>query len=127
MVAERNGRLGPLGFKLDIQAKSTTGFVRTKHEVKYDLRRKNYDDLRDTSVRTPRILVLLLLPANESDWLVTTEEALILRHCAYWLSLKGSPPTAEQRDGAYHLASVEHIHGPDAAKHDGTHREGRDP
>jgi hypothetical protein len=94
MVAERNGRFGPLGFKLDIQAKSTTDFVRTEREVKYDLLRKNYDDLRDTSVGTPRILVLLLLPDNESDWLVTTEAALVLRHCAYWLSLKGSPPTA---------------------------------
>jgi len=94
VVAERNGRRGPSGFKLDIQAKSTTDFVRTEHEVKYDLRRKNYDDLRDASARIPRILVLLLLPSEKLDWLATTEDALVLRHCAYWLSLKGAPPTA---------------------------------
>jgi hypothetical protein len=93
LVAKRNGRLGPAGFKLDIQAKSTTAFVRTESEVKYDLRRENYDDLRVTSVAVPRILVLLVLPANEPDWLAITEEAMLLRHCAFWLSLKGWPPT----------------------------------
>jgi Domain of unknown function (DUF4365) len=41
-----------------------------------------------------RILVVLYLPSEPSDWLTHSEEALIARRCAYWASLRGAPPSA---------------------------------
>ena len=41
----------------------------------------------------PRLLVLLVLPEDEADWLSQSPEQLILRRCAYWHSLVGSAPT----------------------------------
>lgn len=52
-----------------------------------------YDDLRDTNVQVARILVVLVMPEDEALWLSQSPEELVLRHCAYWLSLKGCPPT----------------------------------
>ena len=49
-----------------------------------------YNDLRTDTVSTPRILVVLFLPSDEKDWLVHTEDALLLKNCAYWVSLRGA-------------------------------------
>lgn len=49
-----------------------------------------YDDLRKETLSTHRILVVLFLPENEADWLGLDDEALILRKCAYWVSLRGA-------------------------------------
>jgi hypothetical protein len=32
----------------------------------------------------------LFLPSDEKDWLVHTEDALLLKNCAYWVSLRGA-------------------------------------
>ena len=39
--------------------------------------------------QTPRLLVLLELPTDETRWVTVTGEELILRRRAYWLSLQG--------------------------------------
>ena len=49
-----------------------------------------YDDLRAETSQTARILVLLYLPPNPDDWLALTDDALIMRKCAYWVSLRGA-------------------------------------
>jgi hypothetical protein len=79
---------------LDLQIKSTTRSNVTDTEVVYDLEVKNYDDLRESGDNCPRILVLLVLPEDEAQWLSQSPEELVLRHCAYWLSLEGFPATA---------------------------------
>jgi hypothetical protein len=43
--------------------------------------------LRANSYQVPRILVVVQVPELRADWLSTTDESLILRHRAYWLSL----------------------------------------
>lgn len=53
-----------------------------------------YDDLRADTVCTPRILVVLFLPEERSDWLSQSEEELLLRRCAYWVSLRNAPPSS---------------------------------
>ena len=55
------------------------------------LEAKNYDEVRDTNVPGPQLLVVLYLPANPAEWLTCSEESLIARKCAYWLSLYGAP------------------------------------
>lgn len=37
--------------------------------------------------------MLLVLPECEAEWTALTENALILRRCAYWISLKGEAST----------------------------------
>ncbi len=96
-IRRRGRRYAESGFKLDIQAKSTAGTPMTDTQVLYDLEVKNYDDLRDLRVGCPRILVLLVLPADETQWTDQSEEHLLLRYGAYWLSLKGMEATVNQR------------------------------
>jgi hypothetical protein len=96
-IRRRGHRHMESGFKLDIQAKSTTTRNLTATDVVYDLQVKNYDDLRDPQVGCPRILVLLVLPEDEPQWMEQTEDQLLLRHAAYWLSLKGQGPTGNRK------------------------------
>lgn len=53
-----------------------------------------YDDLRCETIGIARILVVLFLPRDASEWLDHTPEQLVLRRCAYWQSLRGAPVTA---------------------------------
>jgi hypothetical protein len=90
-ISRRGSRAVESGFKLDIQAKSTSLLNLSSSDVVYDLEVKAYNDLRETEVGCPRILVLLLLPDEEHDWTTHTEEQMILRQAAYWISLRGMP------------------------------------
>jgi hypothetical protein len=96
-IRNRGGRYVETGFKLDIQVKSTTIANLTATHVQYDLDVKTYNDLRDPEVGCPRILVLLVLPGDETRWTEQTEDHLLLRCGAYWQSLRGERPTANQR------------------------------
>jgi hypothetical protein len=78
--------------KIDVQVKSTKNFRLEGDEFSYPLKVKNYNDLI-ADVSTPRILVLVTIPPTPEEWIVLSEPHLILRHCAYWTSLKGYPPT----------------------------------
>jgi hypothetical protein len=54
---------------------------------------QQYDDLRRETHASPRILAVLFLPPKTEDWLTHSHEQLVLRECAYWVSLRGAPPT----------------------------------
>jgi hypothetical protein len=60
-------------------------------EIRYRLKRKNYDELILAEVFTPRILVLVTLPRDIREWLSFSPDQLIMRQCSYWLSLSGLP------------------------------------
>ena len=62
----------------------------------FPLKVKNYNELR-ISTQTPRFLVVLRLPRDESLWMTITDDALILRHLAYWLSLEGQEETTNRK------------------------------
>ncbi|UWU27281.1 DUF4365 domain-containing protein [Rhizobium sp. WSM1274] len=51
---------------------------------------RRYDDLRAETLTIPRILVVLFLPPDSGEWIHHSEEALVLRKCAYWVSLRGA-------------------------------------
>jgi hypothetical protein len=86
---------GPLGSyrspRLDMQIKCTAQDCLTEQEVRFPLKRKNYDDLRGEGFLVPRILLVMTVPAAVEDWLSQSEEEMILRHCGYWLSLRDAP------------------------------------
>ena len=54
---------------------------------------KNYNELRKPNTLIPKILVVVLIPDDLSEWVNQSETELCLRRCAYWLSLKGQPET----------------------------------
>ncbi len=90
-IAARGRRLVESGSALDVQIKSTTRATVGADAVTFALEAKSYDDLRSTAARRVRILVLVVLPDDEADWLNQTEDELAVRGAAYWLSLRGAP------------------------------------
>lgn len=88
---------------LGVQLKSTSRDL-SEHDamIPFDLKVKNYNDLTRTSL-VPRILVVLLLPRDPQQWMTWSEETLVLRRCAYWLSLKGRSTTKNEATERVHL------------------------
>ncbi|MBA4066525.1 MAG: hypothetical protein C0501_23035 [Isosphaera sp.] len=93
-VGRRAGRYLPVGRAVDLQLKSTAAGVPGPDHVGYDLDMRVYDLLRRATRAAPALLILYVLPADPADWLDQTEERLLLRGCAYWLSLRGEPASA---------------------------------
>jgi hypothetical protein len=79
--------------RLDIQLKCKANPTPAEDSFSFWLKLKNYDDLRDEHVLVPRILVVVLVPDLAADWLTHSEAQLVLRRCAYWVSLRGLPQT----------------------------------
>ena len=79
---------GPRHPALDLQLKATTTLAEPQSGLlPFRLSIKNYRDLSDET-QTPRLLVVLELPEDESRWMTVTSEELVLRRRAYWLSLQ---------------------------------------
>lgn len=79
---------GPRRPAIDLQLKATTTLPDPVGGSRpFRLPIKNYRDLRDET-QTPRLLVVLELPEDESLWMSVTDEELVLRRRAYWLSLQ---------------------------------------
>ena len=74
--------------QIDFQAKATSRDVLRDGAVRFPLPINNYNDLRRRD-KVPHILIVLLMPEDEADWLNQTSEELTMRRCAYWMSLEG--------------------------------------
>jgi len=79
--------------RLDLQLKSSSSVKIQNGVISFPIKLKNYDDLRPTNCLVPRILVVVLLPRNVKDWLVLSEKQMVMKHCAYWISLCGHDET----------------------------------
>ena len=79
--------------RVEFQAKSTARDMVISNHIHYPLSVKNYDDLRIEAINE-RILIVFLIPSKVQEWIEQTDEELCLRHCGYWMSLKGEPETA---------------------------------
>ena len=85
--------------RLEVQLKATADAI-VGDPFPFDLSVKNYDELRAENVQTPRILVVVVVPADIATWVSASENELVVRHCGYWVSLLGaaeSPNTATVR------------------------------
>lgn len=76
----------------------------------FDLKVKNYNELVPQTA-IPRVLVVFLLPEAEDRWLSWTEDALVLRRSAYWLSLGGRPATTNDATARVHLTRAQVFDG----------------
>lgn len=74
---------------LNLQLKCTQHLTGDADHWSFNLKRKNYDDLRYTDLHVPNVLVVMLVPDELCDWLVNGDEGMTLHRRAYWLSLKG--------------------------------------
>ena len=77
--------------QFDVQLKSTSVPMRRQDGLHFRLHRKNYNDLT-LKRQSPLILVVLELPTDEKDWLACTADQLLLRRCAWWMSVRGREP-----------------------------------
>lgn len=92
-IKVRNKRRVSNGFRLDFQLKASINVEVEKDSVKYALEAKNYNDLVDKEVCTPRILILYKLPKDKSEWIDISEDRTIFKDCAWWCYLCGEEPT----------------------------------
>ena len=73
---------------LDLRLKATTHLPEVRSgSLPFRLSVKNHRDLC-VETQTPRLLIVLELPKDESRWMTVTTDELILRRRAYWLSLQ---------------------------------------
>lgn len=85
-------------FFVDVQLKATRVEPRsTSTHYSHDLSPKNYNELRSTNRALPYILVVLFLPGDQNTWLEHSEECLLSRRCAYWVSLFGAPESTNAK------------------------------
>jgi hypothetical protein len=82
--------------KLDLQLKATINLGEPKGGAyRYPCPLKNYNHLR-VPTQTPRLLVVLNLPSERAEWLEVGADELVMRRCAYWVSLQGAPETENE-------------------------------
>ena len=81
-------------FPIEIQLKATSQQpVCTRDHYSHWLKSDHFEKLRNPGIATLRLLVVLFLPEDESEWLLHDETNLITKRCAYWVCLKGAAPS----------------------------------
>ncbi len=92
--AAPDGPDGP-GPKLDAQLKSSQNVAPTGDAFPFDLKVKNYNELRYPAgqLYVPRILVVVHVPPDPDDWFKCDPERIVMQRCAYWVNLAGREPT----------------------------------
>jgi hypothetical protein len=77
---------------LDVQLKATyQNLSENDGRFSYSLEMPHYDKLRETEIAAPRSLAVLRHPENPAEWLQVTDECLIAKRCAHWVSLFSAP------------------------------------
>ncbi len=110
-VRERFGPESVLtNFTVDIQLKATSEVPNEiEGKLRYSLRLKNYDELRSVECQAPQLLVVLWLPADSAQWLVHSAERLVCQRCAYWVSLRAAPPSANDMAQTVSIPGDNHL------------------
>lgn len=73
---------------VEVQLKCTSTDVIRDNHIAYPLPIKNYNDLRKKSM-SPRLLIVVVVPEDLTTWLDQDESQMVLRNCAYYISLHG--------------------------------------
>jgi Domain of unknown function (DUF4365) len=102
-----------VGARLEAQLKCSQNIAPDGQFFQYALPVKNYDDLRWAEVYVPRILIVVHVPADPSEWLVSDPEKMTLKRCAYWANLAGAPATSNASTVSVNI-SIEHMFDPTA-------------
>ena len=84
---------------IKVQLKATSKNLIKDGIIKFQLKKKNYDDLRTPKVTTPRFLVILLLPQDDTLWIKEESNKTELYYKLYYTSLRGCPPLVGEQQG----------------------------
>jgi hypothetical protein len=97
-VAQIGKRRVDVGHRLHIQAKASHNFINSDDDncILYDLKINTYNTLILEERGNPAILVLYCMPSDEDSWLSVYEKYTTLRHCGYWVSLRGLPASTNE-------------------------------
>lgn len=68
----------------------------------YPLKSRNYN-LLCNSTQTPRLLIVVDLPKDQTQWLTVSPDELILRRRAFWLNLRGHDETTNVSSVTVHI------------------------
>lgn len=91
--------------RIEVQLKATINSEQNNvQKIPLSISIKNYNELRADTV-LPRLLIVLALPKNESQWIVHQNDKLILQKCAYYLNLKGLPESTNQERQTVYIPS----------------------
>ncbi len=89
--------------KVEIQLKCTSREVLRVNHLAFFVNLETYESLRDQSHMVPRILVVVVVPDDVTNWLVHCEDNLALHHCGYWYSLRDMPPSHNETGQTIHI------------------------
>lgn len=94
-------------FVIEVQLKATSAQRRSTRlrpgHFTYSLEKPLYDRLRSINTESQRLLVVLFLPSTDARWLCHSRDSLVSRHCAYWMSLQGAPPSNNETSQTVYL------------------------
>jgi hypothetical protein len=94
--------------RLDVQLKASVNLSAKDGKVSYFCPKRNHQLLR-LPTQVPRILVLYHLPKDQRDWLIVSPNEMILRHRAYWMSLRGEPETENETGCTVHVPEANRL------------------
>jgi hypothetical protein len=101
-------------FEAHLQLKATYQPLReVEGRWSFSLPLHQYNRLRAAHIQNPRILVVMQLPPNPEDWLRHSEESLVAKQCAYWVSLRGAPPSDNEKEQTIYVPRL-HLLSPDS-------------
>ena len=91
-------------FTVEVQLKATS--IKPASNLgrfSFPLALDHYNKLRSEDTQSQRLLVVLFLPEDESQWLIHSPDGLIARRCAYWVSLRGAPDSPNESSQTVYL------------------------
>src|SRR5690606_17055731 len=80
--------------------------------IAWPLKLKHYDALR-ADAQAPHLLVVLLLPKDLENSVEHSAEQLVLRRCAYWVTMTGMAPASSKTSTTVQLPKTQ-LFSPDA-------------
>lgn len=100
--------------QLNIQLKATVkGKGAYPDHLTYFLQgKKRFEKLRIKDSELYKILVVLFLPEDYSEWLKCTSDELIMKNAAYWVCLYGSDPCSNPSGETVYIPKL-HLLTPD--------------
>ncbi|MBF0891726.1 DUF4365 domain-containing protein [Gluconobacter sp. LMG 1744] len=95
--------------KIDLQLKASINIDDSAETISYFCRKRNYN-LLNIATQTPRLLLVMKLPKNREDWINLSSDQLVIRHCAYWMSLRGYPDCENATGQTIYIPTTNRFH-----------------
>ena len=101
------GYLQEISIHVQLKATVKPSVIRSGH-ISYPLNNtKRYDDLRSLTLAVPRIMVVMYLPEAQAEWLNVSDEKLLMKKCAYWVSLRGAGASSNTSGKTVYIPQIQ--------------------